>query len=715
MGIIVNEEKLIFSLETDATTYSFAIDDKGLLRHLYWGKRLANVDDLEVPTINEISSNDPAIHITPEEYPVFGGLRYKEHCLKVRFADGVRDLVYVYKKYKLVEKNTLEIHLKDSCYNFGIVLRYVVHANENLIERSCKVVNEMDEDVVVEAIYSGQLHISHQNLTLTGTHGHWLAELQEFKQPVGKSKMILENRRGVSTHHHNPMFILDANATECYGDVYFGALKWSGNFKTIIEPTAYGTTIVQMGLNPHDTEITLTSGSTFETPSMIFGYSADGFALMSHQMHNYSREKLMKPGIRPVLYNSWEAMLFNVNCDEQIKLAKKASALGVELFVVDDGWFGQRHSDADGLGDWYVNKDKFPDGLTPLIRAVKDLGMMFGIWIEPEMVNPPTQLLKDHPDWIYQFETRITDTSRNQLVLNLTLSEVQDFIVDMINDLLSKNDIDYLKWDVNRPIAQTGIARDMWIRHTEAVYDIVRRVKGKHHNVLIEACASGGGRVDLGALSYFDDFWTSDNTDPFERLTIQKTYSYLYPIKGMRAWVTDHGYRPNVPLKFKFHSAMMGTLGMGCNILNFTDEQMAESRAYIDEYKQISHIVQEGDFYRLEHQSSNGYHLFEYVLGDEALLFIFLPQALIGRASVCVKLRGLDEDAMYAFTLPKRCTGGNGDYLKLQVDDEFVEYKKSGSYLMNHGVSLMLSGDYDSEIIKFETNNLKGSVENECE
>jgi len=700
MSIVVNKEKLIFTLVTNTTSYSFAIDDKGLLRHLYWGKRLVNSADLEVPTINEISSNDPAIEITPEEYPVFGGLRYKEHCLKVRFADGVRDVVYVYERYKLVE-NTLKIYLRDAHYNFSIVLNYIVHRENDLIERTCMVVNETGEDVVIEAVYSGQLHIPHQNLTLTGTHGHWLAELQAFKQPVGKSKMIMENRRGVSTHHHHPMFILDGNATEGFGDVYFGALKWSGNFKTVIEPTAYGETLVQMGINPHDTEITLASGDTFETPAMIFGFTPNGFAQMSHQMHNYSREKLMKPGIRPVLYNSWEAMLFNVNCAEQIKLAKKASEMGVELFVVDDGWFGQRHSDADGLGDWYVNRDKFPDGLSPLIETVKDLGMKFGIWIEPEMVNPPTQLASDHPDWIYQFETRQTDTSRNQMVLNLTLPEVQDFIFDMIDNLLRAHDIDYLKWDVNRPIAQTGIARDIWIRHTEAVYDIVRRVKEKHPDVLIEACASGGGRVDLGALTYFDDYWTSDNTDPFERLTIQKTYSYLYPIKAMRAWVTDHGYRPNVGLKFKFHSAMMGTLGMGCNILNFTDKQMEQSKAYIDQYKQISHLVQEGDFYRLEHQSSNDYRLFEYVKGDEALLFAFLPQARIGRTPVQVKMRGLDEFATYAFTLPKRCTSGNGDYLNLQAIDEVVIFKKTGSYLMNHGILLMLSGDYDSEIIRF--------------
>ena len=703
MSIVINKEKLIFSLQTKTTTYSFAIDDKGLLRHLYWGKRLANLDDLEVPTIYEISSNDPPIQITPEEYPVFGGLRYKEHCLKVSFADGVRDIVYQYERYE-VSGNTLKVFLCDNHYNFKIVLTYIIYSEENLIERFCMIINDMDQDqkIFVQAVYSGQLHLPHQNLTLTGTHGHWLAELQEFKQGVGKSKIVMESRRGVSTHHHNPMFILDANATEETGDVYFGALKWSGNFKTVIEPTAYGTTLIQMGINPHDTEITLEAGSSFETPSMIFGYTAAGFAQMTHNMHKYSREKLMKPGLRPVLYNSWEAMMFNVNCDEQIKLAKKASALGVELFVVDDGWFGNRHSDADGLGDWYVNKEKFPNGLTPLISAVKDLGMMFGIWIEPEMVNPPTRLASVHPEWIYQFKTRKTDTSRNQIVLNLTLPEVQAFIFNMIDDLLTNNEIDYLKWDVNRPIAQTGISRDMWIHHTVAVYDIVRRIKQKHLNVLIEVCASGGGRVDLGALTYFDDYWTSDNTDPFDRLTIQKTYSYLYPLKAMRAWVTDHPYR-DVPLSFKFHSAMLGSLGMGCNILHFTAEQMEQSKTYIEEYKQIRHIIQEGDFYRLQHHSPNDYHLFEFVLQGEVLLFIFLPQAKINRANVRVKLQGLDAEDTYTFDIPKIMITLYGDYLFAAANEENCETRtKSGSFLMNHGLELQLNGDYASAIIKFK-------------
>lgn len=701
MTVIIDQKRRLFALQTKNTTYAFAVDDQELLRHLYWGKKIDAIADLDIPVVAEISSNDPVLDIVQEEYPVFGGMRYKEHCLKVHFADGTRDIVYAYEGYEQIE-NTLKIFLKDVYQGLVIEMTYTVIASQDLIERSVRIVNTGDVAFEVEAIYSGQLHIPHQELSLTGTKGYWLAELQAFRQPLGGSKMVMESRRGISTHNHNPLFILDHQATETSGDVYFGALKWSGNFKTVIEPRPYGTTLVQMGLNPHDCQMTLLPGESFTTPEMIMGYSAAGFSKMSHHMHAYARRYVLKGGDRPVLYNSWEAMVFDVTCEAQIELSKKAAAMGCELFVVDDGWFGNRNSDADGLGDWYVNRDKFPDGLDPLIKAVKDSGMMFGIWIEPEMVNPPTQLLKEHPDWIYHFKNRENDTSRNQMVLNLTLPEVQNFIYGMIDDLLANHDIDYLKWDANRPISQTGTSRDMWIVHTQAVYDIVARVKAKYPNVLIEACASGGGRVDYGALSHFDDFWTSDNTDPFDRLSIQKTYSYLYPIKAMRAWVTDHPYR-QVPLSFKFHSAMMGSLGMGCNILTFTPEQMEESRQFIKAYKAIRPTIQNGDFYRLEHQSTNDYHLFEYVYQDEALLFMFLPQANIDRAHVRVKLQGLDLEAHYEFEIPKKMTTRYGDYLFASSDEVVIERRnKSGAFLMNHGLDLQLNGDYASAMIKFK-------------
>ncbi len=687
--IKVNELSKIFSLNTKNTQYVFGVDNEGLLRHLHWGKKINNEEELDIEILNEVSTNDPVYEITPEEFPVYGGLRYKENCLKVKFADGTRDIVYKYEGYE-VDNDKLIIKLKDKFYNLSINLYYKVIEKQDLIERWVSVTNNSNEDIIIEEIYSAQLHIPYENLRFSNTHGHWAAEQQKFTQNVSYGKIYIENRRGISSHNHNPYFILDKNATETTGEVFFGALRLTGNFKGIIEQTAYGETLVQMGLNPYDFELNLKSKESFTTPSIICGYSDYGFERMSHNLHNFAKENILRKGLRPVLYNSWEATEFDVKCDEQIKLAKVAKEIGAELFVVDDGWFGERNGIHNGLGDWYVNEEKFPNGLNPLIEEVKNLGMKFGIWVEPEMVNPLSKLYKDNPDWIYSFDNRERTTSRGQYVLNMTKKEVKEYVYNMLDELLSNYDIDYIKWDANRPISEPGAKnlgdneKNLWYEHIQAVYDIVKNLKEKHKDVLFEACASGGGRIDYGILGIFDDFWTSDNTDAYDRLFIQHTYSQIYPIKAMRAWVTDC---PNflsqriIPLRFRYHSAMMGTLGIGSNILKYNEEEIELSRNMIEEYKNIRHIIQDGDFYRLENTSENDYHNFEYVNGDEALLFVFLPQSKVGHRPVRIRLRGLEEDKMYEFKY-------NGEMIV-----------KSGAYLMNYGLKIHLRGDYQSELI----------------
>ena len=643
-----------------------------------------------MPPLTEVSTNDPVFEITREEFPVHGGLRYKEHCLKVIFADGTRELVYQYCGYDVTqseEQEELILHLKDEHYAFYVDLHYVLHPAYDLMERSAVIRNEMSDPIQVEELYSAQFHIPYENLNFSNVHGHWGTEEQRFTQKVSYGKIVIENRRGISGHNHNPYFILDRDASETSGEVFFGALRRTGNFRGVVEQTPYGETLVQLGLNPSDCLIELAPGENFAAPAILFGYSHTGFETMSHNLHRFARDHIVYKGSRPVLYNSWEATEFHVNSRDQIKLAQKARELGAELFVLDDGWFGERHSIQNGLGDWYVNEGKFPNGLEELISEVKDLGMMFGIWVEPEMVNPKAQLYQQHPDWIYHYETRTSDTSRGQYVLNVTKPEVQEFIYNMMDNLLTRYDIDYVKWDANRPISQTGPQRDIWVRHIQTLYTIVDDLKKKHPEVLFEACASGGGRIDYGILGIFDDFWTSDNTDAYDRLYIQDAYSRIYPIKAMRAWVTDG---PNflsnrvIPLTFRFHSAMMGSLGIGCNILKFTPEEMELSKDMIRLYKEIRPIIQEGDFYRLENPSADDYFLYEYRKDNEGLLFAFLPQSKVGHRGTTVRLRDLDEQAMYTL----RTKEG--------------EITKSGSYLMYHGLDLHLNGDYASTIIRFE-------------
>ena len=684
MGIVINELKNVFALQSKNNSYVFGIDNMGLVRHLYWGSKIENVDDFDMPTLVEVSTNDPVFEITKEEFPVYGSLRYKEHCLKASFIDGCRELVYSYEGYE-VDGNELVIKLKDIHYDFIMNLHYKVYEEYDLIERYVTIKNNSENVIEIEKVHSGQFHIPYEDLTFSNVHGHWGAEQQRFTQKVSYGKIVIENRRGISTHNHNPYFILDKNATETTGEVFFGALKLSGNFSGVIEQTQYGETLVQLGINSHDFLLKLNQGEEFISPAIIAGYSNSGFETMTHNLHNFAKDNVLRSGLRPVLYNSWEATEFKVSCDEQIKLAKKAKEIGAELFVVDDGWFGERHEIDNGLGDWYVNEEKFPNGLNPLINEVKAMDMMFGIWVEPEMVNPLSNLYKEHPEWIYHFDSRESDTSRGQYVLDVTKKEVKDFIYNMLDNLLTTYDIDYIKWDANRPMSQTNLERDVWYKHIEAVYDIVKNLKLKHPNVLFEACASGGGRIDYGILGIFDDFWTSDNTDAYDRLFIQENYSYIYPIKAMRAWVTDC---PNflsrriIPMKFRYHSAMMGTLGIGCNILKFSEEEIELSKGLIEEYKNIRHIVQEGDFYRLENNSKNKYKLYQYMNGKEGLVFAFLPQSELGHRGTTIKFRALEKESTYL----------------VKIDKNVIV--KTGRYLMNHGLELKLYGDYDSIIIK---------------
>ncbi len=688
MGIFLNSKKDIFLLQTKSNSYAFGIDDQGLVRHLYWGSKINSVDDFEMPKLSEVSTNDPVYEITREEFPVYGNLRYKEHCIKATFADGTREIVYTFTGYEIIKSESCDeliIKLKDSYYDLIFELHYKVYEDYDLMERNVVVKNLSDQPIEFEKIHSGQFHIPCENLTFRNVYGYWGAEQQKFIQKVSNGKIVIENRRGISTHNHNPYFILDKGASENSGEVYFGALRLSGNFSGVIEQTQYGETLVQLGINSHDFVLTLNSGEEFTAPSLLYGYSESGFATMSHNLHHFAVDNILRGGLRPVLYNSWEATEFKVNCKEQINLAKKAKKIGAELFVVDDGWFGQRDGIDNGLGDWYVNDVKFPNGLNELIEEVKGMDMMFGIWVEPEMVNPKSQLYKDHPDWIYHFKTRVSDTSRGQYVLDMTKTEVKDFVYNMLDNLLSSYDIDYIKWDANRPISQTSTERDIWYKHIVAVYDIVKNLKKKHPNVLFEACASGGGRIDYGILGIFDDFWTSDNTDAYDRLFIQDAYSYIYPIKAMRAWVTDcPNFLSNrvIPMKFRYHSAMMGTLGIGCNILKFSDEDIALSKEMIKQYKEIRPVIQEGDFYRLTHSSANDYFLYEYIKDSEGYVFVFLPQSKIGHRGVNIKLRGLLEDTSYMLTTD------NGTITK------------TGGYLMKHGFDIRLNGDYASTIIR---------------
>lgn len=669
-----------FAVHTDAWTYVFAATESGLVRHLYWGAPI-DVSEVIVEPLWELSTNDLIFDVTPQEYAAHGRFRYNETALQVRWPDGGRDLDLRYDGYDVGEH--LVIHL---CDPKGVRVDLHYEALPTVMRRWTVV--HANSALVLESVASAQFPLPYEALMLRNVAGRWGAEFQEFAQPV-RAKTVLECRRGISNHHHNPYAVLSRDATEDSGQVWGIALAFTGNTKIVVEQTQYAYTLVQAGINDADAELALGAGQTFTTPAVIATYSDRGFDTLSQRFHDYGRS-LMSAVTRPVLYNSWEATNFAVTCDGQIALARQAAAIGAELFVVDDGWFGRRNQRedggiVDGLGDWWVDPQKFPDGLTPLIDEVRALGMTFGIWVEPEMVNPESDLFAAHPDWIYHETGREPDTARGQYVLNLTLPQVQEFVYDTLDALLTGNDIAYVKWDANRPMSQVGPTRDVWHGHMSALYDIVARLKVAHPAVLFEACASGGGRIDFGALKVFDDFWTSDNTDARDRLDIHRAYSLVYPLQAMRAWVTDV---PNflsqrsIPLAFRFHSAMLGTLGIGTDLTEASEQELAESAKFIAEYKRLRPLMHR--LHRLDNPSSNDYRLFQYSSDAGAVLFAFLPSSRLGHTATTVRMRGLDEDARYRFTL------------------DWQEQEASGAYLMRRGFRLWLQGDYASTVMRFD-------------
>ena len=475
--------------------------------------------------------------------------------------------------------------------------------------------------------------------------------------------------------------------------MYFGSLAYSGNFKVIAGRDLYGITRVSLGMNDFDFSHTLEPGAHLETPPVYCG-KTEGLGEMSRQMNRFCLEHLLPSGFRaetlPVLYNSWEATEFNVNVADQTRLAEIAAGIGVELFVMDDGWFGARNNDRAGLGDWFVNPAKFTGGLDELIGNVNALGMDFGLWVEPEMVNPDSDLYRAHPDWTYHFPHRHADELRHQLVLNMTRSDVQAYIIDCLDRLLTDHNIRYIKWDMNRPFSQVGAENladpKMYsYLHTMAVYRIVDELKRRHPAVQFESCASGGGRCDLGAISHFDQVWTSDNTDGIDRMTIQKGYSMLHPIKTMRAWVTDiAGINKPCSLDFRFHIAMQGALGLGGNLEKYSPEELEICRRNVALYKEIRPLVQFGDLYRILDADRDQVLCNQYVSRDkmQAVLFLSARGTRFFKKKMNLRFAGLAPDRAYAFAL------------------DGVAYKKGGAFLMEVGLPVYVRGADYNQIVR---------------
>jgi alpha-galactosidase len=701
-------ESKVWVLQAGETTYAFGVNERGELQSIYWGGRIAHGADFQAARSRaEVASFDLSTTNTPQEYPGWGAGLYTEPALKVTDADGNRDVVLHFVDQH-VDGNTLEIELKDISSALQVHLYYRIFPETGILERWSRIDNKTGQAITLESAQSAAWSLPQgEGYGLHYLTGHWGAEWQLHSETVQTGARVIESRRGSTSHQANPWFAIDRpdQTTEENGPVWFGALGWSGSWRITIEQSAMRQVRVTGGFNPFDFGYRLKPGEQLETPPFYAGFTSGGMGEASRILHRFERQSILPGGenapLRPVLYNSWEATEFDVSETGQLALAERAGKLGIERFVIDDGWFGQRKTDHAGLGDWYVNPQKFPHGLKPVIDRAHALGMDFGIWVEPEMVNPNSDLYRKHPEWAMNFPGRPRTEARNQLLLNLARDDVRDYVFQWLDQLVTNNDIAFLKWDYNRNWSEPGWdavdpadQKKIWVAYVHNLYDILDRLRGKHPKLEIESCSGGGGRVDLGIMRRTEEVWPSDNTDALDRLTLQDGFTQAYTPGIMMAWVTDVPNGMNgrsVPLKFRFMVAMNGSLGLGGNLNKWTPEELQAAAGYVAYYKQIRATVQRGSLYRLIAPEGSEFSANEYVSRDgrQAVLFAFLHSQRFNTPFPTVFLRGLEENAMY----------------KVQAIDaaQLPEMGNvSGAYLMHHGIDLKLRGDYDSTSVMAE-------------
>ena len=706
----------IFRLDGGNSTYAFGVNERGDLQPLYWGGRLGAHDSIPpAHSFPEMASFDSPATTTPQEYAGWGAGLFTEPALKVSFADGNRDLVLHFLKIASSSSNSAEIVLKDISREIYVTLAYSMDSESGILARSASIENREKQPVLIEQAAFAQWTLPPAHYTLSYLTGRWAGEWTLNQEPIQGGARVLESRRGSTGHQANPWFAISREggrdtataADEEHGEVWFGALAWSGSWRMTVEHTQLDALRVTGGFNPFDFGYKLKPGEHLDTPIFYAGYSAHGLGGASRLLHHFELAHILPqapdPKPRPVIYNSWEATEFKVDEAGQMALAEKAASIGVDRFVMDDGWFGKRNTDHAGLGDWYVNPEKFPHGLKPLIDKVHSLGMDFGLWVEPEMVNPDSDLYRKHPDWVLNFSGRPRSESRNQVVLNLARPDVRDYVEGFLDKLLTDNDIAFLKWDYNRNWSEPGweqVPADeqkrVYVEFVRNLYSILANLRKKHPKVEIESCSGGGGRVDLGILHYTDEVWPSDNTDPFDRILMQDGFTYAYTPQIMMAWVTDSPHWLNgrsTSLAYRMLSSMQGSLGIGANLNHWGDEDFATAKRLIAAYHSVQKTIVQGDLYRLMNPRDNSeLSVTETVSNDkgQAVVFAFVNATNKGRGFPLLQLRGLDPTAEYKLSWIEGKSWPN------------TPDTASGAWWMNHGIQLMLKGDYQAAAFRLD-------------
>ncbi|MEU1300735.1 alpha-galactosidase [Streptomyces shenzhenensis] len=683
----IAEDGRTWLLSGPGSSYALHLTDAGELLHLHWGPRIA-LADAEALAVRPLPGH--RAFESPldgrEEYPVEGGPRFVRPALSVRTPER-RGTEWVFEAYD-TEGAELRLRFRDA----GLVITLHYRMRGDVVERWVRLDNRGEAHVeLLRADAATWTLPDREGWRLSQLHGRWAAESRLTIAPLTYGDKVIGSRRGHTGHQHLPWVALDTDATEERGEVYGCALGWSGSWRIAVAQLPDARVQITGGAGYDDSGLLmLAPGESYTSPVFAGLWSDGGFGGASRAWHAYQRAYVIPDADRdrPVLFNSWEATHFDIAQERQAALARRAAAIGVELFVVDDGWFGARTSDRAGLGDWTPNPDRFPQGLKPLADQVHALGMQFGIWVEPEMVNPDSELYRAHPDWVQYQTGRKRTEMRHQLVLNLAREDVQEYLWERLDALLAGAPIDYVKWDFNRCFTDAGrpgepYPQRLWVDHVRALYALVDRLRAAHPGVALESCSGGGGRIDLGIVSRTDQVWTSDNTDPLDRLAIQHGFSQIHPARIMAAWVTDS---PNTQLngratslRFRFVSSMAGVLGVGGDLTEWSEEELAEARRWVDLYKEIRPVVQHGELYRLR-PPEGGLSAVQYLRGDETVVLAWLQAQRFGEPVPALRLRGLDPSASYEC----RETG---------------EIHR-GAVLLHHGLHAGLRGDLDATVLR---------------
>jgi alpha-galactosidase len=691
MGIKYNEQDRIFKLDTPKSTYMIGIvDDENFLGHIYYGKRVIDEDlsyllrtdnGAKVPSRNNrdrVSFMDSF----PMEYSTHGIGDFRETCLSVKSKLGHSACSLAYVTHSIYPGKpkleglpstfgdsesctTLEICCEDKVLKLQIILIYTVFEKLDVITRCVRIRNASEDSIHLTKVLSACIDMDNRDYDMLTLYGLWSRERMINRRRITDGKQLISSLRGVSSHQEHPFLaIMDKDANEDQGEVFALHLVYSGNFMAQAEVSQFGLLRATIGINPVDFSWKLEKGESFTSPEAVLVYSSEGIGQMTRIFHDLYRNHLIRGEYRdkkrPILINNWEATYFDFDSEKLLSIAREASRLGIEMLVIDDGWFGARNDDNCALGDWVVNEEKIKGGMKKLATEINQLGMKLGLWFEPEMISPNSDLYRAHPDWAIQIPGRVGALNRNQYVLDISRKEIRDAIYDSMSKVLRSANIEYVKWDMNRSLTDLGSAcldtdtqGELYHRYVLGLYELQERLVNDFPKLLLENCSSGGGRFDPGMLYYSPQIWCSDDTDAIERLSIQEGTALIYPLSAMGAHIADcpsHSNGRTTPFETRGYVALAGTFGYELDITKIPEEDRQLIPRQVAMYHKYNDLVRNGEYYRIaSYQSNHEYDCIQVVSKDkkEALVTYIQVMARPNYSTRRVRLKGLCENTMY--------------------------------------------------------------------